>query len=303
MKTAQLILSLATLRLASGALIPNDVSLSNSALAIRAEQDEHCNTLDSVINKIGTSTSKVIYSTAGGVIALRVCQILHDHHVGPIGPSDCRNIAEIVGAAVLIIFQATGSRDGSEAAPSGDTKRAIGDGTTPSMAQQLIDAFAIDKGPVYNSISAVPVPARSADTKERQLIDRVSIQGFQFGSKTVDALMSDFGNGEGHVFVSLSASTDNNGTLTKRHNGPGFKLSYTQRQKSLLSQQHQVDMSNAIANNWAGLADGYGIGEWIGFEETDHTSNFYLRIIAETQGFGSNYESVDAKCGQMGQYL
>lgn len=37
--------------------------------------------------------------------------------------------------------------------------------------------------------------------------------------------------------------------------------------------------------------------------DSQHTSKFYFRIIAETGSFGNNYESVDSPCGGMESFL
>jgi hypothetical protein len=90
--------------------------------------------------------------------------------------------------------------------------------------------------------------------------------------------------------------------LQKRHNGAGFKISWTSRKRSLLTRAHQDQMSHEIALDWADKATFLGEGDYIGLVKTDHTANFYFRIIPETRGFGLNYESVNI-CGQLAPFL
>jgi hypothetical protein len=90
--------------------------------------------------------------------------------------------------------------------------------------------------------------------------------------------------------------------LQKRHDGAGFKISWTSRQRSLLTRAHQDQMSHEIALDWADKATFLGEGDYIGLVKTDHRANFYFRIIPETKGFGLNYESVNI-CGQLAPFL
>jgi hypothetical protein len=61
-------------------------------------------------------------------------------------------------------------------------------------------------------------------------------------------------------------------------------------------------MSAFGAAAWAVTSDTYAMTDYIGFAETDHSANFYYRIIPESNGFGLNYESVDI-CGGMASFL
>lgn len=98
------------------------------------------------------------------------------------------------------------------------------------------------------------------------------------------------------------ASSVNGTDLEKRFNGEGFKISLTTRKRSLLTRAHQNEMSNYIAADWAVAAKRDHLGDYMGLVKTDHTANFYFRIIPEIKGFGLNYESVDI-CGGMAGFL
>lgn len=93
-----------TLSYANPITSPRDISHANPILAARATAQETCNTIDRIIESIGTSNSVVVYTTAGGVTALSVCNLLHNHGIGPIGPSDCQNYEAIVASVVAVIF-------------------------------------------------------------------------------------------------------------------------------------------------------------------------------------------------------
>jgi hypothetical protein len=284
---------------------PRDFSHANPILAARVAQQETCSTIDRIIESIGTSNSVVVYTTAGGVTALSVCNLLHNHGIGPIGPSDCQNYGAIVASVVAVIFTAT-SKQSALPAPAQKTERFVESAAGTSLSQHLIASFAAD-GVEYDSIVPLamsPSSKAKRHLESRQMIEHFSILGYKYNQNTtVDAIVADFGNGEGHIFVTPSPPATATPGLSKRHQGPGFKLSFTERERSQLSRQHQLQMSDRIASDWGQRADRNRITEWIGFERTGHTANFYLRIIPEIRGYGENYESVDAPCGQMGRFL
>lgn len=91
-------------------------------------------------------------------------------------------------------------------------------------------------------------------------------------------------------------------TITHRTAAPGFKISYATRSRSYLTTAHQKQMASAIAEYWRRLAVDDGISEFMGFEKTGSTANFYFRIIPESRSFGRNYEDTDY-CVPMEKYL
>jgi hypothetical protein len=99
-----------------------------------------------------------------------------------------------------------------------------------------------------------------------------------------------------------SGGQDEASGLQKRYPSAGFKITWTSRINTRLTRQHQNQMSYAIASDWAGRAAQTDEGDYIGLVKTDHTANFYFRIIPETNGFGLNYESVNV-CGGLAGYL
>ena len=123
-----------------------------------------------------------------------------------------------------------------------------------------------------------------------------------------DVAFNYFDNGDvnmdyaGDMGTLTPGSQDSEGSLQKRYNGRGFKISWTSRKNSRLTRQHQYQMSYSIAKDWAGRAAATDEGDYIGLVKTDHTANFYFRIIPETNGFGLNYESVNV-CGQLAGFL
>ena len=104
--------------------------------------------------------------------------------------------------------------------------------------------------------------------------------------------------GDASTLPSSGAPSD----IHKRYDGEGFKISWTSRLPTRLTRAHQNSMSYAIAKDWAARAVATDEGDYMGLVKTDHTANFYFRIIPELKGFGLNYESVNV-CGGMAGFL
>lgn len=168
-----------------------------------------------------------------------------------------------------------------------------------SLVEYLADAFTENGEPFASINTLAPSGATKCDSKS--MVEQASIKGLQINGATIDAIIADFDDGDGHLFLTepLVNATSN----TKRHDGAGFKLSYTTRVTSKLTRAHQIQMSQDISTSWTYYAAEYGISEWIGFQETGHAVNFYLRIIPENKGYGEEYEFVDAPCGGITDYI
>ncbi|KAL4997513.1 hypothetical protein BDV10DRAFT_186108 [Aspergillus recurvatus] len=141
-------------------------------------------------------------------------------------------------------------------------------------------------------------------------MQRLQITGFALdGSPKHDIIANYYDNGATILHLPLpdggsGANSTEGSALTKQFDKPGFKISFTTRTRTKLTQAHQRSMTLAGAATWAVYADnsGHKIDDFIGFAETGHAANFYYRIIPEVRGFGTNYESVDV-CGGMASYL
>jgi hypothetical protein len=143
------------------------------------------------------------------------------------------------------------------------------------------------------------------------MISRSIVRNFRTGNGTAaDVALNLFSDGAATLDLAgdlgrLAAYGDDNsaaGGIEKRFDGAGFKIAFTTRKRSLLTNAHQNQMSTAIARQWASRADNTDMGEFFGLVKTDHNANFYHRVIPEVRGFGLNYESVDV-CGGMASFL
>lgn len=230
----------------------------------------------------------------GGITARSVCRLVAA--LGGRTQDNCNDFAIANTGGVYAVYAiANRGQSGSKA------ERRDGNSTTSievPLVEFLLDVFAAN-GDSYESITAMPTISKREDGV-KSISDQVSVKGWNFNGTMMDAVFAEFGQGEGHVFVTPTPS--NVTGLVKRHDGPGFKISYTTRLHTLLTNSHQVEMSQSFANNWNYNANTYAMRDWIGFSKTDHNANFYIRIIPENNGYGEEYESVDV-CGGMASFL
>ncbi|KAK5173997.1 uncharacterized protein LTR77_001076 [Saxophila tyrrhenica] len=280
-------------------VVSYDIALPHG-LVVR---EEGCDVINTVLSTIGTSSSRVVYASTAGLSAFGVCRILRDHGIGGIGTNDCSSIALIVGPVVLSIFVATGS--GADPAPTQDTEKR----SSPLLLADHVHSTFAGLGFEHDGVSSVPLAPHDASSTHLPMLDHAHVKNFRHGNHTVDLHYADFGSGNGHVRISPPStsfsSTNPEHSKRQGHDGPGFKISFTSRQPSLLTQDHMSQASYAIADDWADRADRNdpeNMADYIGFQETDDTANFYYRIIPEGDGYGLEYESVDV-CGGMGGYL
>lgn len=176
-----------------------------------------------------------------------------------------------------------------------------------SLAALISKQFQLD-GMQYENISPMAILKRdfaSVNTKGAIFMqERVSIKGLHYADELVDMIITTFSDDTGHVFV--TPTPGNSTSLTKRHDGPGFKTNY--RQISFASNGlgtpnlhgMNIDLANSIASNWAVRANNDKINEFIlttGITRPK-LETIGIRIIGETRGYGEEYGSVDS-CGTL----
>ncbi|KAL0929794.1 uncharacterized protein CTRU02_215224 [Colletotrichum truncatum] len=261
-----------------------DIRLSDMSPASPLETRAECSTLDTVLEKIGTSSEVVVYASTGGLTALYVCRRVHGNQ--------CDELAGAIAAAVASIFLIL-QRSGAISARDGETVESLVDFLTRELSSD---------GATFESITdATPHLLARYDSAERVPESVASVQGLNYLNTTLSMDVYDFGGGEGHIYLPFN---DEHITkrMEKRATAPGFKIAYTTRLQSKLTRAHQIQMSQRLATYWNTRANCCNMHDLIGFVETGHSANFYFRIIPETVNFGLNYETVDS-CGQMARFL
>lgn len=174
-----------------------------------------------------------------------------------------------------------------------------------SIIQGLIKPLG-DANINYDEVSSVPLNVTEESLMRRdgdpRLVSRVRLSGVAFdGQSKQDMVVNHFE--DGNTLLHLPVNPATGGELQKRGGHYGFKVSYTTRRRSLLTDAHKKEMAHAGAAYWASSAEiDHHIGSYIGLAKTDYKANFYYCIIPETVDFGLNYESVDI-CGGLAKYL
>ncbi|KXH32101.1 hypothetical protein CSAL01_04193 [Colletotrichum salicis] len=252
-----------------------------SPLTARAE----CSTLSTVIEQIGTSSEVAVYATTGGLTALYVCRRINGR--------ECDTLASAIAAGVASIFLIL-QRSGAISAR---------DGSTESLVDFLTRELAADGSTFASITDATPHLLARYDSNARTPQSVASVQGLNFLNTTLNLDVYDFGDGEGHIYLPFDEEQEPiTKRMEKRASAPGFKISYTTRLQSKLTRAHQIEISQRLATYWNTRASCCSLHDLMGFVKTDHTANFYYRIIPETVNFGLNYESVDV-CGGMAGFL
>ncbi|KAL3429978.1 hypothetical protein BDV09DRAFT_189657 [Aspergillus tetrazonus] len=265
--------------------LPSDIGLETRSPNPAHELEQRAN---------GVCQFTVVYITSGTGLALAVCNYAGGQRCGEITSS----------SRVSSCWRMPRPRTISGATPEGlPTKRQVDD-----YLQQWEAMLASYADISYESLTSLDAPMARRDG-ESAPTHRFKITGLSLddGPKH-DIIANHYANGETVLHLPLSDSNNStegsSSALEKRFDNPGFKISYTTRTRTKLTQAHQKSMALAGAATWGVYADnaGHKMDNFIGFAETGHAANFYYRIIPETKGFGTSYESVDI-CGGMAGYL
>ncbi|PIG83028.1 hypothetical protein AARAC_004924 [Aspergillus arachidicola] len=265
---------------------------SDEALAVLEQRATRvCEILDRTVRTIGTSKFTVVYIVMGSRLARQVCEYA--------GGSRCEELSYIISDGLLLAYTAAAHYSGSipEGLPG---KRDVDDSQDYLQMWETMLSSSDDIS--YESLSPLSISSDTIALARRQdeplPTHRFQITGFAVDdSPKHDIIANHYENGETVLHLHFYE-----GTL--RFDNPGFKIAFTTRERSKLTQAHQKSMALAGAATWAVYADNanHKMDDFIGFAETEHAANFYYRIIPEIKGFGTNYETVDI-CGGMASYL
>lgn len=271
--------------------LPGDIDAPGVTLRpispLMRRDDEVCSGISSIIETIGTSKGALVWASStftGFYSAKAVCKRINSK-------DDCNDIAFAIAGGISVVFASVNYnyKGDADAVQGRDVSKM---GMAPSVHAALV-ADGHTFGGVHDITQHVLSQYGPNDRKPLQ-VTRIAGLVHAASNHTRDYHVYDFGDGEGHVHIPLSANLENTNSssstraLEKRVDGAGFKISYTTRLGSLLNSGHKVDMANAIANHWASWSTGtvrhqgytYYNKDLIGFVETGHTANFYYRVSA-----------------------
>ncbi|KAL4899600.1 hypothetical protein BDW74DRAFT_183557 [Aspergillus multicolor] len=285
-----------------------------------------CRTLGRLIWRIGTSQAINVAVNEFADMAIEACGDIQNDN----SATKCAKYVRFVRRGLNIVFlvaptyskgsvgETPGSADEQSSWQPGTARRdlaaASGNGTAAVTTEltQSMGAALREYGFAFDGLDTVDVSASLAKRDgEPRLVSRIiarNMRGLGEDTDVYDVGFNAYDNGAmdldlaGDFKTLSSASGSGSDGLQKRMNGAGFKISVTTRKKSLLTKAHMNEMANKIASDWAYSTYHYHASDYIGLVKTDHTANFYFRIIPETKGFGLNYEDVNF-CGGMAKYL
>lgn len=239
----------------------------------------------------------------GSRLARQVCEYS--------GGNRCEELSYIISDGLLLAYTAAAAYSGS--IPEGLPGKRHVDASQDYF--QLWETMLSGNDDIsYEHLAPLSISSNTLPLVRRQdeplPIHRFQITGFAVeGSPKHDIIANHYENGDTVLHLPLTggnsgANSTEGSDLKKRFDKPGFKISFTTRKRSKLTQAHQKSMALAGASTWAVYADNanHKMDDFIGFAETEHAANFYYRIIPELRGFGTNYETVDT-CGGMASYL
>lgn len=276
-------------------------------ISLLPREDPRCSRNLDDVQAIAESGAKLefvaTYTLGSSAISAAVCRILARRQVGPVMPDDCNDFAVLVGGSVGIIYTVVqNSKQGTESAPS----RRDGESSLVTSLRQHFGAANVKVGDIQDISSDIVGRIKRRGDLEGQkasnltVVSRVSVFGMQHeNGMASDMLITTFDDHTGHIWT--TPSTNRSQSLSRRHDGPGFKVSYRTINYSgnVLGDPSFGtlfrDGGNGIGNDWATRAGNDRIDEYIATTGIVDPKllTFGLRIIPETQGFGEDYESVD----------
>ena len=206
-----------------------------------------------------------------------------------------------VQRALDIIFVVMAHVHGSVGVSTTNEQQAWQDGavkrdlSSSSVWEDLDQALQSD-GWTFDSIEEIDVSNVTLHKRDSDptLIHRSIARNMVYDSQgnPSDVAFNFFDNGDLNLHFAgdygrLPSGTDENPTLHQRFDGSGFKIAATTRIRSKLTREHQRSMAYYIAQDWANDSYRMAMSDYIGLVKTDHTANFYFRIIPEIRGLVS----------------
>lgn len=268
----------------------------------------------------GFAQAAAPYVVGGSAVAHGVCLIVN-HGQGADRP--CAAYAEVVAGTLLIVLKAAGVADASTGTGTSGKRQASGPqktGTTTTPPPRLADMLAahmadgalsyerVEALDVGTSVKAVVGGASDGDGgvgAPAGLVDGVRLYGVRMpgmdSEYAEDHVVKMYADGTG--FLRSTPSSNSTAGLGRRHDGAGFKYNWQRFDYNggfLGEPDLRIlpDLSGAIASNWAVRSDSEALDQFFAVGAVDHLYSFGLRIIAETDGFGEEYEDVNY-CGDL----
>lgn len=260
----------------------------------------------------GFAQAAAPYVVGGSAVAHGVCVIVN-HGQGADRP--CAAYAEVVAGALLVVLKAAGVTNSATGTGTSD-KRGDGSGDGETRLADLLAAQMAEGALSYERVESLYVGTNSkavaggsagaAAVESPGLVDGVRLYGVRVPGMDAgyaeDHTVKMYADGTG--YLRSSPSSNSTSGLERRHDGPGFKYNWKRFDYNggfLGDPDLRIlpDLAGAIASNWAVRSDSEALDQMFVVGAVDHLYSFGLRIIAETNGFGEEYEDVNY-CGDLG---
>lgn len=195
----------------------------------------------------------------------------------------------------------TALRTGAAIADAANSVISNGRRSVPDTDVFSLEDLLKQHGYSYDSLEDdLPSGGVKTQPNELALISRHVVRNARRGEGKTghDFAIHQFEDGTGQLHAPFGGF-GNETSMHKRHNGAGVKIAF-KHINVIPAKAKSEGASAAIASKWQELAEA-GHGEMFGYVAKSNKAYFYYRTIVEGDGFGNNYESVNA-CGDMTQY-
>ncbi|OAA54583.1 hypothetical protein SPI_08829 [Niveomyces insectorum RCEF 264] len=295
-----------------------DVSPATPLLSARGTcQRDFTEVADVVVNGF-TGRAQLAYSIAGGGITFHVCRIVNHYSTSTHPCSDYGGVVALTIGAI-IQTQMTDSSSTGVGTSNKHRRDGGGDNATSVLAADIFASHLESNGFSFGQIETTTTVSRrdnnanvtgAPDVAEsfviRNVVDPTS------NITAADFHYTSFADGTGYIHVIHTTVGDNGDTshsnvLSKRHDGAGFKYNWNRYVFNVATYGADVQtlgnsVGQGIAQDWAYDSDYFLLDEWIGAIGVDYillqAMGVAVRIIAELDGFGEEYEDVGI-CGDV----
>ncbi|KAF4769140.1 hypothetical protein HAV15_008618 [Penicillium sp. str.  len=158
-------------------------------------------------------------------------------------------------------------------------RRSLPSNDAPPSIEDMLNL----SGYSYDSVEIITVPTDGIKTRENEpaLLSHHILKNIRHSqsNKTHDYTIHHFADGTTNFHIPFYNSGNATSSMAKRHNGAGVKISFKHEKLALVASSDRRAASTALASRC-------------------NKALLYYRATVEGNGFGDNYEAVDA-CGNM----
>lgn len=235
-----------------------------------------------------------VFVTKASDYAKSVCE-RHEHKQCAIWVQDVRDGFQLIFDVGYVFKAGSVAVDATNAYMSG--RRSLPSNDAPPSIEDMLNL----SGYSYASVEMITVPTDGIKTRDNEpaLLSRHILKNVRHSqsNKTHDYTIHHFADGTTNFHIPFYNSGNATSSMAKRHNGAGVKISFKHEKLALVASSDSRAASTALASRWQEYAEG-GHSDVFGFAEQSNKALFYYRATVEGNGFGDNYEAVDA-CGDM----